>query len=52
MRRKKKKLDVGTEARRRARKVGLAPGGTKVIPDKRRKQEKHRTDWIKDGVGE
>lgn len=42
MRRKKKKLDKGTEARRRARSSGLAPAGTRVIPDKRKKPEKHR----------
>jgi len=46
MRRKKKKLNAGTEARRRARKVGLVPRGTKVIPDKRRKPEKHKKDFI------
>jgi len=45
MKRKRKKLDAGTEARRRARKAGLAPGGTRVIPDKRKKQEKHKKDW-------
>jgi hypothetical protein len=45
MRRKKKSLDAGTEARRRARKIGLAPSGTKVIPDKRKKPEKHKKDW-------
>jgi len=50
--RKKKKLDAATEARRRARKVGLAPSGTKVIPDKRKKREKHKRDLLEhpDGV--
>ncbi|MBS1842543.1 MAG: hypothetical protein JST77_17065 [Acidobacteria bacterium] len=45
MRKKKKKLDAGVEARRRARKIGLAPGVEKVIPDKRKKAEKHKKDW-------
>lgn len=45
MRKKKKKLDAGVEARRRARKSGLAPSGTKVIPDKRKKPEKYKTNW-------
>ncbi len=40
--RKKKGLDKGVEARRRARKAGLAPAGTRVIPDKRKKPEKHK----------
>ncbi len=52
MRRKKKKLDAGTEARRRARKAGLTPGGTKVIPDKRKKAEKHKQDWVKEAGAE
>jgi len=43
-RRKKKKLDKGVEARRRARRSGLAPAGTRVIPDKRKKPEKHKVD--------
>ncbi|HLK04886.1 MAG TPA: hypothetical protein VKT53_10650 [Candidatus Acidoferrum sp.] len=51
MRRKKKKLDAGTEARRRARKVGPAPAGMKVIPDKRRKPEKHKKDWVAETEG-
>jgi len=49
MRKKKKKLNAATEARRRARKAGLAPGGTKVIPDKRKKAEKHKRDWAVEG---
>jgi hypothetical protein len=50
MRKKKKNLDAGTEARRRARKVGLAPGVGKVIPDKRKKAEKHKKDWMKEAA--
>jgi hypothetical protein len=37
-----KKLDKGAEARRVARKSGLAPGVTRVIPDKRKKTPKHK----------
>jgi len=44
--RKKKRLDKGVEARRRARKSGLAPAGTRVIPDKRKKPEKHKPDLL------
>jgi hypothetical protein len=39
---RKKKLDTGTEARRRARKSGLAPSTTRVIADKRKKPPKHK----------
>jgi hypothetical protein len=42
---RKKKLDKGREARRLARKSGLAPAGTRVIPDKRQKPEKHKKKW-------
>jgi hypothetical protein len=45
MRKKKKRLDAGTEARRRARKAGIAPAGTRVIPDKRNKPGKHKGKW-------
>jgi len=45
MRRKTKKFDAGTEARRRARKAALAPGGVQVIPDKRKKPAKHKRKW-------
>jgi len=48
MRRRKKKLDKGTEARRLARKSGLAPGATRVIPDKRKKRSKHKTTLLDD----
>ena len=44
--RRKKGLDKGVEARRRARRSGLAPAGTRVIPDKRKKPEKHRPDLL------
>ena len=44
MKRRKKKLERGTEARRRARKSGLAPGVTRVIEDKRKKPPKHKRD--------
>jgi len=40
--RKKKRLDKGIEARRRARRSGLAPASTRVIPDKRKKPAKHK----------
>jgi hypothetical protein len=48
MKRKKKKLEKGTEARRRARAAGLQPAGTKVIEDKRKKPEKHKTQWLEE----
>ena len=41
-RRKRTRLDVGKEARRLARKSGLAPAVTRVILDKRKKPEKHK----------
>ena len=40
--RKKKVLDVGKEARRVARKSGLAPATTRVIADKRQLPPKHK----------
>jgi hypothetical protein len=43
---KKKKLDKATEARRVARKSGIAPAGTRVIPDKRKRPPKHKRDWL------
>jgi hypothetical protein len=43
---KKKKLEKGIEARRRARKSGLAPANTRVIPDKRKKPEKHKPNLL------
>jgi hypothetical protein len=48
VKRKKDRLEKGTEARRRARKSGLAPAGTRVIPDKRRKAAKHKPDLLRD----
>ncbi|HWZ97230.1 MAG TPA: hypothetical protein VN025_05660 [Candidatus Dormibacteraeota bacterium] len=48
---RKKKLDAGVEARRRARKTGLAPSGTRVIPDKRQKPEKHKKNWKEEQEG-
>jgi hypothetical protein len=39
--RKKKTLDVGQIARRRARESGVAPGTTRVIEDKRKRMPKH-----------
>jgi hypothetical protein len=46
--RKKKRLDKGIEARRRARRSGLAPGNTRVIPDKRKKPEKHKPNLLQE----
>jgi len=40
---KKKKLEKGTEARRRARKARMLVSTTRVIPDKRKKPEKHKS---------
>ena len=48
MRRKKKKLDKGKEARRLARKAAAVPAGTRVIVDKRKKAEKHRGKWMEE----
>ena len=42
MKRRKKVLDKGTEARRAARNSGLAPAVTRVIPDKRKHPAKHK----------
>jgi len=39
---RKKQLDKGTEARRLARKIGVPPSTTRVIPDKRKKPAKHK----------
>jgi len=46
--RNKKRLDKGVEARRRARRSGLAPSQTRVIPDKREKPEKHKPDLLQE----
>jgi len=48
MKRRKKKLDKGTEARRVARKSGLAASATRVIPDKRKRPPKHKTDLLRE----
>jgi hypothetical protein len=45
-RRKKKVLDVATEARRAARRSGIAPATTQVIPDKRKRPSKHKNKWL------
>jgi hypothetical protein len=47
---KKKKLDKGVEARRRARKSGLVAATTRVVPDKRKKPEKHKLDLLREEV--
>jgi len=45
--RRKKAIDVGKEARRAARKSGIAPAVTRVIPDKRKGPEKHKKQWLR-----
>lgn len=49
-RRKKRTIDLGKEARRVARKSGLAPTVTRVIPDKRKMPEKHKKRWLEIAV--
>jgi hypothetical protein len=49
MRKTKKRLDKGTEARRLARSAAAVPAATKVVPDKRKKPEKHRKKWREEG---
>jgi hypothetical protein len=46
MRKRKKVLDKGTEARRAARNSGIAPAVTRVIPDKRKRLAKHKKPLI------
>jgi hypothetical protein len=48
MRRDKKRLDKGKEARRRARSAGLAPAATRVIEDKRKKSPKHKQNLLRE----
>jgi hypothetical protein len=50
MARKKERrtLDKGKEARRAARKSGMAPAATRVVPDKRKRPPKHRSDWTEE----
>jgi hypothetical protein len=50
--RKKKVLDAGKEARRRARTSGLVPDATRVIADKRRRAPKHKQKWLESEFGE
>jgi hypothetical protein len=45
-RRKKKTLDAGVEARRAARRSGLAPGVTKIVEDRRKRPAKHKKQWL------
>jgi len=46
---KKRKLEKGREARRRARASGARPAATRVIEDKRKKPEKHKHRWLEEG---
>jgi hypothetical protein len=46
--RKKQRFEAGKEARRRARASGLAPGATRVIPDKRKRPPKHKADLLEE----
>jgi hypothetical protein len=46
--RKKKILDVGQVARRLARESGIAPAGTRVIADKRKRPAKHKKELLED----
>jgi hypothetical protein len=45
---KKKRFEAGKEARRRARASGLAPAATRVIPDKRKRPPKHKSDLLEE----
>jgi hypothetical protein len=51
MKGRKKKLEKGKEARRRAREAGAPPATTRVIEDKRRKREKHKGRWLEEAGG-
>jgi len=44
--RRKKRIDKGTEARRAARNSGIAPAVTRVIPDKRKRAPKHKKELL------
>ena len=46
MKQKRKNIDKGVEARRAARKSGLAPAVTRVIPDKRKRPAKHKKQLL------
>jgi hypothetical protein len=48
MKKRKKRLEKGKEARRRARMAGAAPAVTRVIEDKRKKGEKHKRTWLEE----
>lgn len=49
---RRKKFDRGTEARRVARKSGMAPANTRVIEDKRKRPAKYKKEWLdKEVVG-
>ena len=45
-----KQFYAGKEARRRARDYAPPIPAKRVIPDKRRKQEKHRPSFLRDGL--
>jgi hypothetical protein len=49
---RKKKFNKGTEARRVARKSGIAPANTRVIEDKRKRPPKHKKKWLEKEVVE
>jgi hypothetical protein len=51
MRKKKKVLDRGKEARRAARQSGIAPAVTRVIADKRKRAPKHKKQWLESESG-
>jgi hypothetical protein len=51
MRKKKKVLDRGKEARRAARQSGIAPAVTRVIVDKRKRPPKHKKQWLESESG-
>jgi len=49
--RKKKGIDPAKEARRRARKSGLAPSATRIIVDKRNRPPKHKKKELEPDLG-
>ena len=49
MKKRRRKLDKGAEARRLARKIGPKPGATRVVDDKRKKPETYKADWEEAG---
>jgi hypothetical protein len=44
--RKRQRFEAGKEARRRARASGVVPATTRVIADKRKREPKHKKDWL------